>query len=98
MGLSLDEKQLLKSLADVIISDPNFAQRLLSVLSDAGQQPNLLNKINSINEMINNYSAYDSDKVKYISELKKAISKIKDSDASAILLESIKNSSYDSII
>lgn len=97
MSLSLDEKQLLKSLADVIVSDPNFAQRLLSVLSETGQQPNLLNKIDSINETVNNYERYYYDKAKYISELKKAISKIKDRDASAIMSESIKNSSQYSI-
>lgn len=97
MSLSLDEKQLLKSLADVIISDPNFAKRLLSVLSETGQQPDLLNKINSVNETVNNYARYYSDKSTYIHELKKAISKIKDRDASAIMNESIKNSSHDSI-
>lgn len=94
MSLSLDEKQLLKSLADVIIADPYFAQKLLSVLSENGQQPELLKKINSINETVSKYTHNHSDKNLYISDLNKAIKNIKDKDALAIMSESIKNSSY----
>ncbi|GKQ98825.1 hypothetical protein [Aeromonas hydrophila] len=94
MSLTLDDKQLLRSLSIIMVRDPKFARQLFIKYQGRGQGesdsdvPNPINKIYNIVKLVINYDSFDSD-VDYFNALKDEINKLKDRDVKEILSSSL---------
>ncbi|MFM5144492.1 hypothetical protein ACEUA0_18650 [Aeromonas veronii] len=92
MSLTLDDKQLLRSLSIIMVRDPKFARQLFIKYQGRGQGesnvPSPINKIYSVVELVIKHDSFDSD-VDYLNALRDEINKLKDKDVKEILSSSL---------
>ncbi|WP_447771787.1 hypothetical protein [Aeromonas veronii] len=92
MNLTLDDKQLLRSLSIMMVKDPKFASQLFIKFQgrEQGQSSigSPINKINDVVQLVINYDEFAND-ADYIIALKNEINKIKDRDIRDILTSSL---------
>lgn len=92
MSLTLDDKQLLRSLSIMMVKDPKFARQLF-IKFQGREQGRLsiispINKINNVMQVVINYDEFAND-IDYIVALKNEINKVKDRDVRDILISSL---------
>lgn len=92
MSLTLDDKQLLRSLSIMMVKDPRFARQLFIKFQgrEQGQLSIIspIDKINNVMQLVINYDEFAND-VDYIVALKNEINKVKDRDVRDILISSL---------
>ncbi|MEI4941990.1 hypothetical protein [Aeromonas caviae] len=92
MSLTLDDKQLLRSLSIMMVKDPKFARQLFIKFQgrEQGQLSIIspIDKINNVMQLVINYDEFAND-VDYIVALKNEINKVKDRDVRDILISSL---------
>ncbi|WP_447835984.1 hypothetical protein [Aeromonas salmonicida] len=96
MSLTLDDKQLLRSLSLMMVKDPKFARQLFIKFRDRESSNSFtksgpIDKIDSIIEIVINYDD-DYDYENYLMELKNEIGKLRDKDVREILYSSLQSS------
>lgn len=92
MSLTLDDKQLLRSLSIMMVKDPKFARQLF-IKFMAREQSQLsvvspIDKINDVVQLVIRYDDFVSD-AEYLTSLKNEITKIRDKDIREILSSSL---------
>lgn len=92
MNLTLDDKQLLRSLSIMMVKDPKFARQLFIKFQGREQgQSSIVSPIDKINDVVQLVISYDQfvNDTDYIVALKNEINKIKDRDIRDILISSL---------
>jgi hypothetical protein len=90
MSLSLKEKQLLRSLVELIIQNPFLAKKLFIQVKSAGDEElsATLEKIRPLISVVNNYNSMDD---RYLARIGEVIYELNDPDARSIVKSSLEN-------
>lgn len=89
MSLNLDEKQLMAMMANVIVNDPVFSNKMIVLAKKQKRQQNILNNLGGVLRVVSEQCKLNNDKKTYIDKLKVEARKIKDKDVSAIMFRYI---------
>lgn len=89
MSLNLDEKQLMALMANVIVNDPAFSNKMIVLAKKEKKQQKILSNLGGILKVVSEQCKLNNDKKTYIDKLKIEAKKIKDKEVSSIMLRYI---------
>ncbi len=89
MSLNLDEKQLMALMANVIVNDPVFSNKMIVLAKKEKKQQKILNNLGGILKVVSEQCKLNNDKKTYVDKLKIEAKKIKDKEVSSIMLRYI---------
>lgn len=89
MSLNLDEKQLMALMANVIVNDPVFSNKMIVLAKKEKKQQKILSNLGGILKVVSEQCKLNNDKKTYVDKLKIEAKKIKDKEVSSIMLRYI---------
>ena len=89
MSLNLDEKQLMALMANVIVNDPVFSNKMIVLAKKEKKQQKILNNLGGVLRVVSEQCKLNNDKKTYVDKLKIEAKKIKDKEVSSIMLRYI---------
>lgn len=89
MSLNLDEKQLMALIANVIVNDPVFSNKMIVLAKKEKKQQKILNNLGGVLRVVSEQCKLNNDKKTYVDKLKIEAKKIKDKEVSSIMLRYI---------
>lgn len=89
MSLNLDEKQLMALIANVIVNDPVFSNKMIVLAKKEKKQQKILNNLGGVLRVVSEQCKLNNDKKTYVDKLKIEAKKIKDKEVSSIILRYI---------
>lgn len=89
MSLNLDEKQLMALMANVIVNDPAFSNKMIVLAKKEKKQQKILSNLGGILKVVSEQCKLNNDKKTYVDKLKIEAKKIKDKEVSSIMLRYI---------